>query len=100
MYIHFLFATSQYGVLPTPMTQMYRIYGNSQEFEMYRLQDSLQSNPDSIKVERTLLTQAQHVLWLGCACMCYQLFLHFWPVVLALLPSTFAYMSHVALTGP
>ena len=52
------------------MTQMYRIYGNSQEFEMYRLQDSLQSNPDSIKVKRTLLNQAQHVLWLGCACMC------------------------------
>ena len=72
MYIHFLFATSQCGVLllPIPMTQMYRIYGNSQEFEMYRLQDSLQSNPDSIKVEHTLLSQAQHVLWLGCACMC------------------------------
>ena len=48
-YIHFLSFGSSH-LFPTPMIQMYRIYGNSQEFEMYRLQDSLQSNPDSIKV--------------------------------------------------
>ena len=63
MCINFLsFGSSQYCIFfPTPMIQMYRIYGNSQEFEMYRLQDSLQSNPDSIKVN-ALYQQTQCTL--------------------------------------